>query len=410
MSAPNLLNIYRKNEAESRALYEKLYHSPLAHHIDIPIQHLDALHSFPGFYYYTEEMTQLIMMIMEELRKLNDVTALLPKIANRSFQRHCLIEEIQSSNAIEGVRSTRQEISYAIDEQNNIKGANNIRLWSTVNKYLKLQSMKDISFSSSRDIREFYDGFLANEISHDDPKNLPDGMIFRKGTVDVWSKTKIIHHGVFPEEKIIRYMDIALGVLQEEQTPSLTRISLFHYLFGYIHPFYDGNGRMSRFITSYYLSKVLHPLVAIRLSITIKKSLRVYYKLFEDANHPGNYGDLTPFITGFLWLVQKSIVRVNEILQGKYNQMNTLWKNLKKLSDIRMEADKKIYFVLLQAYLFSGDGATLGEISETVQKNLKTVRSHIHQYPAERIVVNKSGKAYRFKLSGEFIEELQKLS
>lgn len=412
MPTPTLLKQYHQNEPESKKLYNELYNSILTHHIDIPIRQLNACREFTAFYYYTEDIAQILSLIMLELRKLTAITSSLPPIAIKAFERSCLIEEIQSSNAIEGVHSTRKEIKVAIDEQDTANSRRRPRLWSTVKKYIKLQQQEEISFRNSRDLRKFYDEFLTDEIQRDDPKNLPDGNIFRKGPVDVWSKSKVIHRGIVPEEKIVRYMESALKILQNAQIPGLVRVSLFHYLFGYIHPFYDGNGRTSRFITSYYLAKILHPLVAIRLSITIKKSLRVYYKLFEDTNHQGNYGDLTPFVTGFLWLIEKSLTRVNEILQERKEKLKTLASQLKNnyFKSPKNKTDWKIYFVLLQAYLFSDDGAALEEIAGTVGQSGKTIRKHIKSYPSERIMTNTTRKAHRYKLSTDFIRELESLA
>ena len=109
MPTPNLLKIYRQSESESRALYEQLYQSPLTHKIGIELRHLNASRSFPCFYYYTEEIMQVTSAIMTELRTLTAITSALPLVAIESFRRVCLIEEIQSTNAIEGVRSTRLE-------------------------------------------------------------------------------------------------------------------------------------------------------------------------------------------------------------------------------------------------------------------------------------------------------------
>ena len=396
---PKLITLFHQDEQKCDELYNSLYSSPLSHHLNIPIRQLNSQREFPAFFYYTEELTQNIFTIMKDSMSLSLLAAKLPGIAIRSFQRSCLIEEIQSSNDIEGVRSTRKEISAALEEQANIQNADNTRLWSTVNKYVKLQQQEDIPFSNSQDLRLFYDSFIADEILRDDPQSLPDGKLFRKDSVDIWSKTRIIHHGVYPEEKIIEYMDHALKVLQHNDIPALVRVSIFHYLFGYIHPFYDGNGRTSRFITSYYLSKILHPLVAIRLSITIKKSLRTYYKLFEDTNSHANHGDLTPFITGFLWIIQKSVVRVNDILTEKANQLSIISNKLEKLSYTDKKLDSKIYFVLLQASLFSEDGATLEEIADTLNKNIKTIRNHIRTYPQKHIIINKTHRAHRFQLN-----------
>ena len=84
----------------------------------------------------------------------------------------------------------------------------------------------------------------------------------------------------------------------------------------------------------------------------------------------------------------------------EYNYFNTS----------KSRTDWKIYFVLLQAYFFSDDGATLEEIANTVGQSVKTVRTHIKSYPAERIAANKMRKAHRYKLSTAFIQELEALA
>ena len=104
--------------------------------------------------------------------------------------------------------------------------------------------------------------------------NIVDGLMFRKEAVDVHSASwKIIHRGVTPEEKLITALSDALNFLNDDANPVLVRIAVFHYLFAYIHPFYGGNGRTARFISSAYIAKHLHPLIALRLAVTIKRRL-----------------------------------------------------------------------------------------------------------------------------------------
>lgn len=404
MPSERLLTVFRQDEDRWKKLYNDLYRSPLSRHIDIPIRQLSADRDYPAFFYYTDKITSVLTDITAEIRSLLAILGYMPHAAVEQFQRACLVEEILSSNDIEGVHSTRKEINTAIDEQGNASGAANVRFWSIVNKYQKLESKEKLSFSSSKELRQFYDSFILNEVLRDNPKNQPDGIIFRKNTVDVWSKTKVIHHGVFPEEKIVAYMDEALKFLNNDDISGLVRVAAFHYLFGYIHPFYDGNGRTSRFISSYYLAKMLHPLVAIRLSITIKKSLTKYYKLFEETNAYGNCGDLTPFIEGFLAWILKSATQVNAILKDKYKKLVDYEKKLHALN-LAGKTDFRIYCILLQAALFSDDGATLEEMAATLHKSSRTIDNRIKSYPPEHIIINKTHRAYRYKLRLDFLRE-----
>lgn len=399
MAYKNLLSLFHQNELEWENMYQTLFHFPLSRHIDIKIKQFNSqAEPNSAFFYYTENMVLCLEEITKSYAALVITEKEIPGVAIGQFTRNCLIEEIQSSNDIEGVRSTRREISLAIDEQNDPKNMKKIRMWSIVNKYDKLLNLNNIEFNTSDDLRKFYDEFILDEIRNNDPKDIPDGKIFRAGSVDVDSPTgKAIHRGVYPEEKIIRYMNTALAFLHDESIPALIRISAFHYLFGYIHPFYDGNGRTSRFITSYYLSKIFDPLVAIRLSLTIKKSLRVYYKLFEETNAHGNCGDLTPFISGFLWLILKSITRVNDLLLDKKKILKTSAKKLKSI----ISDDKKyrIYYILLQASLFSQEGISLEELEEVTGLKTRTLRYKISSFPPDHVLVNKSHRAHRYRLN-----------
>lgn len=69
------------------------------------------------------------------------------------------------------------------------------------------------------------------------------------------------------------------------------------------------------------------------------------------------------------------------------------------------KADYLIYFVLLQAALFSESGATLEEIASTLQKSSRTIDNRIKKYPAEHLAIDKSNRAYLYKLRLDFLQD-----
>lgn len=213
MPYQKLLTLFHKDEEKWNNEYFSLFNAPTTRHIDIPICQYQSTHTFPAFFYYTEEIANILSDITQELISLTKITCKLPNIALGHFTKSCLIEEIQSSNDIEGVRSTKKEINTAIDEQSNEENKKKTRLWSIVNKYMRLQSEYDIPFNTSQDLRNFYDSFVLDEVCREDPMNAPDGKIFRKDMVEVNAKSKIIHQGIYPESKIIEFMDISLSIL-----------------------------------------------------------------------------------------------------------------------------------------------------------------------------------------------------
>ena len=116
---------------------------------------------------------------------------------------------------------------------------------------------------------------------------------------------------------MIETMDAALKILHSQDFPLFVRLGLFHYFFAYIHPFYDGNGRTDRFITSYFLKKNFHLLLRLRLSVYIKRNRKAYYKLFEEADSEINRGDLTPFLQEFLRILLGTIEDTIGVLKRK---------------------------------------------------------------------------------------------
>jgi len=400
-----LKKVYYKNIANSQIWqdeYSLRFNSPTTKHLNFIVHEIDRREEFPLFYCYTEEITTLINNILTATLRLFKCIDTAPNAAIKQFLDSSLISEVKFSNDIEGVRSTRKEIQEALSQ---IEPQKYVRLWGIVNKYRKIINNENISLKNCQDIRSLYDDFVLQEVIRANPRHFPDGIIFRKDPVNIETATqKVIHRGQHPEEKIIHDLENALDILYDKNIPALIRISIFHYLFGYIHPFYDGNGRMSRFITSYLLSQEIHPTVALHLSFLIKRNRKKYYSLFEDTNSSLNKGDLTPFITSSLTLIYNTIENIIGLLNKKIERFISYLPILDKLT-LTDDTSKGIYYVLLQAAIFSDYGATTEEIATTLKKSTKTIKSRISQIPSEEIFIDKTTRPYHYKVNLSTLEK-----
>ncbi len=173
------------------------------------------------------------------------------------------------------------------------------------------------------------------------------------------------------------------------------------YFFGYIHPFYDGNGRMSRFLTSYFLAREFHPTVALRVSIYIKQHRKQYYKLFSTTDDDRNCGDLTPFILGMRSFIAGAIEETRTLLAERQEAYEVKWEHL--APQLANKTTRAVGNVLLQATIFSDIGASIREICETLQKSENTIHAHIEKLPEGLVRIDKTARPYRYRIDVERI-------
>lgn len=378
-----LSKIFYKKPTEYESIYDARFNSEAS--IKLPIK----IHENVGFIFNTNEITKLLVKIYKTINKINLLRTHLPNIAINSYIIKSLKDEIALTNEIEGVRSTRKEIEDAIDSIKNDKSA---RFKGLVDKYFKLISNEIIPLNNCEDIRTIYDALVLPEI---EKENLPDGILFRKEPVQVVSATpKEKHRGIMPESKIIESLDLCLDFLKSDDIDSLIKISAFHYLFGYIHPFYDGNGRTSRFISSYLIKNELDVLLALKLSYTVKNNINKYYKAFDVCNDRKNKGDITFFVVTFLELLSQAsddlytkIADLSDQLNYYNNIINTL-VNEKVLND----KQAKCIFILCQNRLFDDTYMNMNTLTELLEKSDTTTRKILKSLESKNLLVKSRNK------------------
>ena len=374
-----LSSLYYENKSEYESVYNARFFGENCVHLNFKI------HENEAFYCITEEMHKLYIKILELNTDVLQKLSALPGIAPKQFAKRSLIEEIVLTNNIEGVFSTRKEIGNVLESLKS--GDKKKRFFGLVKKYNMLAS-EEIPLKTPEDIRKVYDELVLPEIAADDPGNIPDGELFRKDGTEVTSKTqKVIHTGVYPEAKIISAMEKALNILNSDLSP-IERISVFHYLFGYIHPFYDGNGRTSRFISSYLLARELHNgLIGYRISYTIKENLSAYYDAFKLCNDPKSRGDITPFVLMFMDIICKSMLNLQKALHERIQKLHFFSDKMAALPSFQTEAMQNFGFLLIQARLFSEHGITKKELEQLLKIGTVTLDKRINAVREEGLLL-----------------------
>lgn len=322
-------------------------------------------------------------------KQLNAILHKLPDIARQQFIIKCLIDEIKATNDIEGVHSTRREI-YALLTGDNFK-YNNRQIHGLLHKYLLIVDDQRVSLESCQDIRNLYDDLLLQEIVRENPDNQPDGVFFRKGNVHIQAADlRIIHHGVSPEEQIISYMEEGLRLIHNEAVCPLAALSAFHYLFGYLHPFYDGNGRLNRFISSYLLSRELTYMTGFGLSNILYKRRDLYYHAFQMVNDRRNRGDITPFLIIFLDLIGQGMSEMITVLRDKQKQLQFYDKAIDTLGLDHNIA--RMLFILIQNTLFGESGMFIDELADEMQMSVPSIRNYLKMLDEGLLLTSRNGR------------------
>lgn len=393
-----LSSIFYSNNNEYLKIYTNRYNSESTYRFNFKIKENNA------FLIINNDILRGIESIYklncDLLKKVHRV----PLIALKQYRKKCLVDEIKITNEIEGVNSTRKEINDILNSK--VENNKNTRLYGLVKKYDLLEE-EEIKLNCCEDIRELYNELVLKEVIEEDSKNKPDGKIFRKEEVYVQNPTgKIIHSGVYPEENIIFNMTKGLNILNNDEYGYMIRIAVFHYIFGYIHPFYDGNGRTSRFISSYLLSKNLHPLVSYKLASTIKENLNSYYKSFKETNDEKNKGDLTIFVIKFFDILIKSLMELCDSLDEGYSKLN-YFTNISEKMCVGDSRKFKVLFILIQNTLFGDEGLDIDDLSSICKIGKSKIRSSLKELEENNILyITKDGRKNLYDVNLNYMSNL----
>lgn len=404
MAYKTLDKLSYREEDEYKKAFEERYNSPSTIHIDFEVAKQKC------FVVQSPEVMGLMYDILRLDKKVAMLSSNLPGKAIQQYSRKCLIDEIVLTNNIEGVQSSRKEIgdALAVLEYQSERKGKKTRFLGMVNRYFKFMSNEKVRIETCQDIRDIYDEIVLEEVLQENPDHAPDGKIFRKYQATLRTVTdRELHAGVTPEESIIEHMNRALAFLNNENIELLYRICIFHYLLEYIHPFYDGNGRLGRFIMSYGILNCLEPILAFRISETIKENINVYYRAFKTCNNVRNKGDLTPFLIMMLSMIKDSEEELAVSLQQKLDDWAMGMSKIKKKAEPETEKETRLYDVLLQAALFSELGISREELQSHMNLSAATLRKDLKAIEDKGLLEStRDGRRLYYRISMDKLNRL----
>lgn len=97
-------------------------------------------------------------------------------------------------------------------------------------------------------------------------------------------------HAPVPRDAILDCLEALFDLIREEPHPAV-RAVLGHHLFVFIHPYFDGNGRIGRFLMNVLLASGGYPWTVVRVGRRAE-----YMKALEQASVDGEITPLATFI------------------------------------------------------------------------------------------------------------------
>lgn len=251
-------------------------------------------------------------------------------------------EEIAASSAIENIDFSRDSIRNILkglapedEEENRILGQKN-----------GLQFISDTGNKiTEENIFRLYMMTVGDFL--DEENSLKKGNYYRHDSVFVMSNR--LEHSGADFRKLPEYMKSFVEFINaDDDINDLQKAAIIHFYFAYIHPYFDGNGRMARLMHLWFLiQRGYEATLFVSFSSMIKKSKKEYYQAFtlvEENSRISSWTDVTPFISYFSEYVYSRIVKEEEIYDGL-----TVYKAALK-DGIITEKEKHLWSFVLSRY------------------------------------------------------------
>ena len=248
-----------------------------------------------------------IKTLEEKLKAVNKLRPI-PKITLEKIREQFQIEMTYNSNAIEGNTLTMQETFWVIQEGITIKG-------KPLKDHLEAKDHKEaLEFLYElieKDKKATISEYLIRQL-HQLVVNKSQSEIagkYREGNVIITGSKHKPPDGFEVSSKM---RELIKWFLENKDKHHVIELSaLIHHKLVHIHPFEDGNGRVSRLVMNLLILKAGYP-----LAIILKNDRKRYYRVLSESDNQ-NYTTLCEFVAQS---VIRSLNIYLQILTPKKNQ------------------------------------------------------------------------------------------
>lgn len=284
--------------------------------------------------------------------KLNKIDIMYERVNTDINEEESILIDAYHSATIEGAMTTVENVVKAFS---NPTGKDERMVVNTV-KALRVVYSHGINEDNIRRIWEIaVDGVCENTTVM--------GSKYRNGQVYIGSVDRVIHTP--PEYKKVPYMMHELFKYIENSRDNIwIKASVAQFLFVFIHPFCDGNGRVGRMITQHVLNDGgKNKIKAVEISKSINENLGGYYKSLRESEEiyggKQKFMDITPFIDYMLDSILRALVDASARSRKINNIQSAILRKMKKHG-----AGAEITVKKAMAITKAGYGPTLKGLNE----------------------------------------------
>ncbi len=132
---------------------------------------------------------------------------------------------------------------------------------------------------------------------------LMNGNLYRHDTVYIVSDQ--VEHSGLDYKKVPKFMKSLIAFVNaEDDINDLIKAAIIHFYIAFVHPYFDGNGRIARLVHLWFLiQKGYQSALFIPFSSQIENSRKAYYDAYTAIEENKKYSgkiDVTPFILYFI--------------------------------------------------------------------------------------------------------------
>ena len=272
---------------------------------------------YPNFTYDISRLESLLQAVSQEQGYLIAMSQVMDQENMLQRQLETLMNEAINTSAIEGEVLNRESVKASVERKLGLSEGNQKNVDITTEQLIEILIDANTNYSDELALERLfgwhnalfptgYSGFTKINVASfrgSESMEVISGPTGREKT----------YYVAPPREQLEQEMEQFLRWFNKTE-PSLMKAALVHLWFVVIHPFEDGNGRITRAITDLVLSKMEHSKVSrlYSMSSAINSDRKGYYKALEFTTgyvtKEDNFLDVTQWCEWFLVTLHSALL------------------------------------------------------------------------------------------------------